>query len=330
MNWSDERYVRVYTRDTADLMAIGWEGRLVWYELLRKLDRAGLLDTGGDVAALPELLRVPADVFERGFPKLSARGMVRVLEKQVFVPNFYEAQETKQSDKARQRESRNTRLELARAQGLGDADARAAARPDYYPVTNRDQPSQNVTIGHDWSHAVTPGHSVPCLAVPSRAVLRSDVAGAAAPCDPPGNPLADGSSLPVARPAKPKAAKPEPSAAALELSAYLGGAIRTHTPGFSAPDATSKGWARDIDLAMRIDGRSAEQLRTVIDEAHRSADPFWRSNLLSGKKLREKFDQLWIKAQQHSAFRASGRRGLQTEDILLRAQMAEARAKGEA
>lgn len=207
MNWSDERYVRVYTRDTADLMAIGWEGRLVWYELLRKLDRAGLLDTGGDVAGLPELLRVPVEVFERGFPRLAARGMVRVLEKQVFAPNFHDAQEAKQSDRSRQRESRLTRLELARAQGLGDAAAKAAARPDYYTVTNRDQSSQPVTNGHDRSHAAAigdqaavSGHSVPCLAVPSRTVPDPEetLVGLA-----PAELVADGSTSPIAEATKP-------------------------------------------------------------------------------------------------------------------------------
>ena len=38
MDWANERYVRLYTRTSADMIAVGWEGRLVWYELLRHVD----------------------------------------------------------------------------------------------------------------------------------------------------------------------------------------------------------------------------------------------------------------------------------------------------
>lgn len=80
-----------------------------------------------------------------------------------------------------------------------------------------------------------------------------------------------------------------------ELAVYLRDAIRSHTPG--ARDG-SKGWAKDVDLALRIDGLTPEQLRSAIDYAHRSqAGAFWRSNLLSGKALRKHAERLLIAAR---------------------------------
>jgi hypothetical protein len=48
MDYANERYVRLYTRDTTTVKLLGWQGRLVWWSLLRKLDRidAGLADRG--------------------------------------------------------------------------------------------------------------------------------------------------------------------------------------------------------------------------------------------------------------------------------------------
>ena len=46
MRWEDERYVRVYTRDTLNWLALSFEAQGVLVLLLRKLDRAGILDLG--------------------------------------------------------------------------------------------------------------------------------------------------------------------------------------------------------------------------------------------------------------------------------------------
>jgi len=153
MDWSNERYVRVFTRDTADLMAVGWQGRLVWYELLRRADRSGVIDTGDDLDALPELLRVPPEVFVVGFPKLVRRRCVTICDGYVVVPNFVEAQEANQSGAQRKRDSRERR----RTQALrGDL-----SRSVTYTVTVCDG---SVTRGHTQGHEVTPSLAVPSLA----------------------------------------------------------------------------------------------------------------------------------------------------------------------
>lgn len=91
---------------------------------------------------------------------------------------------------------------------------------------------------------------------------------------------------------------PEPTTEARDVAAYLLEAIRSHSP--DAKDGV-KGWAKDIDLAIRVDKRTPEQLRCVIDFAHRSSELFWRPNVLSGAKLRDKFDQLTIQARSRAS-----------------------------
>lgn len=46
MRWEDERYVRVYTRDTVDWQGLSFDAQALFLLLLRKVDRAGLLDLG--------------------------------------------------------------------------------------------------------------------------------------------------------------------------------------------------------------------------------------------------------------------------------------------
>ncbi len=174
MDWSEERYARIYTRDTADLLAFGWEGRLVWYELVRKVDRAGVLDHGGDIDVVAELLRVPVEIFNVGIARIAKRGSARLNETAIIIPNYIEAQEAEQSDRQRQRESRARRRDRALANGADPAAAKAAARPDLYggrTVTPRDPvTSPSVTDGHARSRAVTSGHSVPDRTVPDLTV----------------------------------------------------------------------------------------------------------------------------------------------------------------
>jgi len=170
VNWEDERYVRLYTRDTADLLAVGWEGRLVFYELMRKVDRAGVADFDGDVGLLAELLRIPREVCERGLERLTARGSVEVTDKHVVIPNFIEAQEARQSASQRQREHRARRRDRARClgeQNVTNCDSDETTRDQSEP--NSDDRSRAVTRGHAGSHGVTPSLAVPSRTVPSLA-----------------------------------------------------------------------------------------------------------------------------------------------------------------
>jgi hypothetical protein len=52
-------------------------------------------------------------------------------------------------------------------------------------------------------------------------------------------------------------------------------------------------WAADIDLMIRIDKRSAEEIKKVIIWCQQ--DSFWQNNILSTSKLRKQYDQLVLK-----------------------------------
>jgi len=162
VDWENERYVRVYVRDSADDMILSWQARALWSELLRKFDRSGVLDMGKHgLRALSALVRMPADVVTDAAAELVADGRIEISESgRVVAPNFMNAQEAKQSDKMRQAESRARRREVSRN------------------VTECHDVSQPVTDGHTVSHGVTPSLAEPTVAKPSLAKPSLAVKGA--------------------------------------------------------------------------------------------------------------------------------------------------------
>lgn len=194
MRWEEERYVRVYTRDTPDWIALPWQARATFYELLRKVDRAGIVPMGrSGERGLAALLMLPFDVVSTGLAALLEDGCLVRSGTDLVVRRYIEAQEARQSDRARQRDSR----ERARAKAVSataeatadDAAARSAddrrsdgtsatapsgdeASPSGHAENANDIAgglSQGVTSGHQASPAVTNCHSVPSRTVPSRA-----------------------------------------------------------------------------------------------------------------------------------------------------------------
>lgn len=134
MDWSNERYVRLYVRDTLTWRMWTWQARTVLSLLLRKLDRAGVMDIGEhDVTrAVAALIEIPEDVADVGVKELLRDKTLVHANGRICMPNFVQAQEAKQSDAQRQRESRARR----RDQAMGE------------PVTIRDEVSHGVT-GHE-------------------------------------------------------------------------------------------------------------------------------------------------------------------------------------
>lgn len=94
---------------------------------------------------------------------------------------------------------------------------------------------------------------------------------------------------------------------AVGLAGHLSSAILSHKPDLKDLQGERRGraearWAEDIDLAIRIDKRSPEKLRAVIDWCHRSPEgSFWRANLLSGKKLRAQYDVITAQMERGRA-----------------------------
>jgi hypothetical protein len=116
MRWEDERYVRLYTRDTVDWLALGWEGQALFVFILRKVDRAGVLELGrGGARGLAAMFQMPLDVLERSLALLLQDGCLEQVGSTLVVRNFIEAQEAAMSPNARKAESRLKQRDLIRA-----------------------------------------------------------------------------------------------------------------------------------------------------------------------------------------------------------------------
>lgn len=76
----------------------------------------------------------------------------------------------------------------------------------------------------------------------------------------------------------------------LRLAVFLFEEIKNHDPNFQLSDTQRDKWALEIDRMNRIDKRSWDEIEALIIFAQ--ADEFWRSNILSGFKLRKKATQL--------------------------------------
>jgi uncharacterized phage protein (TIGR02220 family) len=140
MDWSNEEYVRVYTRETPDDIDLSWEALAMWGRLLTKFDRSGRLPVRNGWASVARLIRWPADVVERVGPELVRDGRVRMIEAGLFAPNFVDAQTASKSDKHRQRESRDRRR--AEAESMKDVDNQQSGQG---PVTDSHGQSRDVT-----------------------------------------------------------------------------------------------------------------------------------------------------------------------------------------
>lgn len=68
-------------------------------------------------------------------------------------------------------------------------------------------------------------------------------------------------------------------------------------------------WASDIDKLIRLDGADPVTVGRLIRLIHREGHPsvvFWRANVLSGRKLRERYTQILAQARQGGALSAAG------------------------
>jgi Meiotically Up-regulated Gene 113 (MUG113) protein len=116
VDWANERYVCLYTRDTPEWAALEWQARALFYELMRKVDRAGLLPLGkSGLRGLAGIVRIPLEIVEASLPLLLADGCVVQRGSTLVLPNFMPAQEATRSDKQRQRDSRERRRAEAMA-----------------------------------------------------------------------------------------------------------------------------------------------------------------------------------------------------------------------
>lgn len=165
MDWANESYVKTYTRDTGAWLALPYQARCVFYELVRKVDRAGVLKLGRrGLQALPAVLHMPAPFVHVGINALIEEGAVIDSDDRLVIPEHIEAQEKRASDAARQRDSRLRRKEMALAAGATEDEAKAAARPDRYQPESAEsqteaEPTENVDVGHTGHTVGHTGHN---------------------------------------------------------------------------------------------------------------------------------------------------------------------------
>lgn len=84
-----------------------------------------------------------------------------------------------------------------------------------------------------------------------------------------------------------------PSDEARRLASELQFLILRNNPDAKITESQIGHWAKDADLLLRIDKRTSEQAMEVLRWSQR--DDFWKQNILSIGKFRQKYDQLLVK-----------------------------------
>jgi hypothetical protein len=135
MNWSDERYVRLYTRDSSDWLCMSFLAQGLLCLVMRKVDRAGVLPLGRSgrksvAIAIGHAHQWP--MLEPALEELLEDGCVKIEGDLLVIPNFIEAQEALASDAARAKKHREVRRDLAK---LG-------VKNTSHPVTDRHEPNE--------------------------------------------------------------------------------------------------------------------------------------------------------------------------------------------
>lgn len=86
---------------------------------------------------------------------------------------------------------------------------------------------------------------------------------------------------------------------AYKAAAYLAQKIEKNYPNVKPPTEKDKQrWAADFDKCNRIDGYDWWDISDVLRFSQQS--PFWRKNILSGKKFREKYERLLIEMTEEN------------------------------
>ncbi len=85
---------------------------------------------------------------------------------------------------------------------------------------------------------------------------------------------------------------------AYQLAVLLRDTLKVNVPTLKEPNLQS--WARSFAVALRNDERMKEPLFVAEVIKWACSDSFWRANIHSPDKLREKFDQLTAKMENEA------------------------------
>lgn len=109
MDFTNESYVRLYTRKTMLWNSLGYEGQAVFMFVEMNMDRSGVFDLGGfsPVAAIVGTTTIPKVIAEAGLKSLLDKGVFVLGVDSIVDPLFVEAQTASKSNKQRQRDFRD-------------------------------------------------------------------------------------------------------------------------------------------------------------------------------------------------------------------------------
>lgn len=93
-----------------------------------------------------------------------------------------------------------------------------------------------------------------------------------------------------------------PNSDEFKLSELLLNLILKRNPMNKVPDLQR--WALQVNRMIRLDSRKADDIEAVIEWCQ--ANEFWQNNVLSTEKLRQKFDQLYLKMEAENAKHKTG------------------------
>lgn len=153
MDFSNERYVKLYTRETTTWRLLGWEGQAMLPTLLKLMDRSGLLEIGNrdpEDAIPAHFPGWPREVVLAGFRALIREGVIELTNGAIVWPKYLEGQEASSTPAQRQRAHRERRRDESRESSGKTIEV-----------------SRAVTDGHAASRLVTPILSDPIQAIPS-------------------------------------------------------------------------------------------------------------------------------------------------------------------
>lgn len=111
------------------------------------------------------------------------------------------------------------------------------------------------------------------------------------------------------------------------LSVLLYEFMKLNNPNVKKADLQS--WSKNIDLMIRVDKKNPKDIERVI--AWCQKDSFWKSNILSTGKLRDKYDQLFVKMNATTKLEVNNSYEIHGFDLneMARRHQEEARAKGQ-
>jgi hypothetical protein len=261
MDFSRERYVRVYTRDTADWLALSWDAQALLLQLLRKVDRAGGLSLGRHgrkaIAIVLQQVAIWEERLAPALDELIADGCVVIEGAALCFPNYVAAQESKADGALRTAEWR-ARKKAEAAALMAQLDGDGASQCSDAASTQ----------GDDQRHEVTIGDSMPCRAVPIHAVPEEEASAPAEKLPSPagqhvgelfGKPAVV-DATPAAKPTKPKKKSSKPETLPTPAEAACRDAIREK---IAAEYLTLKGVAFKPAMPGKFN-RHAAELATAV------------------------------------------------------------------